>query len=220
MTEYRVLFIDENKEIGDVDHTSYPKSAVTMFADDNKLVIETMDGRTIWSNVPEYPVEPLIKMPVEYNPKPKSTDTFTYNDGGREETGRKGFTGDCVTRAIAIATEQPYDVVYKAMAEINGKERKTHKSVKTTGKRTARNGIYTNRKQFKDYMIALGWVFVPTMGIGTGCKVHLKAEELPSGRIIARVSKHLVAVIDGIVNDTYDSTRDGTRCVYGYWIAK
>jgi len=26
-----------------------------------------------------------------------------------------------------------------------------------------------------------------------------------------------VAVIDGVINDTYDCSREGTRCVYGYW---
>jgi hypothetical protein len=31
---------------------------------------------------------------------------FNYNDGGREAAGFKGFTGDCVCRAIAIATER------------------------------------------------------------------------------------------------------------------
>ncbi len=66
-------------------------------------------------------------------------------------------------------------------------------------------------------MTALGFKFVPTMGIGTGCKVHLRDGELPMGRIIARVSRHYVAVIDGVLHDTYDASRGGTRCVYGYW---
>jgi hypothetical protein len=25
-------------------------------------------------------------------------------------------------------------------------------------------------------------------------------------------------VIDGVLHDTHDCTRGGTRCVYGYWI--
>jgi hypothetical protein len=58
---------------------------------------------------------------------------------------------------------------------------------------------------------------VPTMQIGSGCRVHLRADELPAGRIICQVSRHLCAVIDGVVYDTHDPTRDGTRCVYGYW---
>jgi hypothetical protein len=30
-------------------------------------------------------------------------------------------------------------------------------------------------------------------------------------------SRHLVAVIDGVIHDTHDCSRDGTRCVYGYF---
>jgi hypothetical protein len=31
------------------------------------------------------------------------------------------------------------------------------------------------------------------------------------------VSRHMVAVIDGVVYDNHDSTRGGSRAVYGYW---
>ena len=55
------------------------------------------------------------------------------------------------------------------------------------------------------------------MSIGSGCKVHLRADELPSGRLIVSLANHVVAVIDGVLHDTHDSSRDGTRCVYGYW---
>jgi hypothetical protein len=68
-------------------------------------------------------------------------------------------------------------------------------------------------------MESLGWVWTPTMLVGQGCKVHLRASELPKGRLVVCVSKHSVAVIDGIIHDTYDPSRGGTRCVYGYWRA-
>ena len=144
-----------------------------------------------------------------------SITTFTYNDGGREAAGFKGSAGDCVCRAVAIAAQLPYQEVYNRLAEGNASQRKS----KRTGKqpRSARNGIYTTRKWFKDYMRELGFVWTPTMQIGSGCQVHLKADELPSGRLVCNVSRHSVAVIDGGINDTYDCSREGTRCVYGYW---
>ena len=37
---------------------------------------------------------------------------------------------------------------------------------------------------------------------------------------IARVSKHFVAVMDGVIRDTHDPSRKGKRAVYGYWIPK
>ena len=140
-----------------------------------------------------------------------------YNDGGREAYGYKGTAGDCVTRAICIAAMLPYDEVYKRLADGMGTQRKT-KRTRSTG-RSARNGVSVKRKWFKDYMRDLGWKFVPTMGIGTGCKVHMRADELPRGRIIVSLSKHYAAVIDGVLHDTHDCTRDGDRCVYGYWVA-
>ena len=40
---------------------------------------------------------------------------FVYNDGGRAAAGYKGRVGDCVVRAIAIATQKPYQDVYDAI---------------------------------------------------------------------------------------------------------
>ena len=52
---------------------------------------------------------------------------------------------------------------------------------------------------------------------GTGCRVHLRDGELPMGRLIVTVSKHECAVINGVIHDTSDPSRGGTRCVYGFW---
>lgn len=138
------------------------------------------------------------------------------DDGGRKAAGFKGTApGDCVARAIAIVTGKPYREVYDRLAFGTGTQRAT----KRTGKRgfTAGEGINVRRKWFRDYMAELGLVWTPTMGIGTGCTVHLRADELPPGRLIVSVSKHMTAVIDGVIHDTYNPDRDGTRCVYGYW---
>jgi len=55
------------------------------------------------------------------------------------------------------------------------------------------------------------------MRIGSGFTVLLRADELPKGRLIVSVSRHLVAVVDDIIDDTSDCSRPGTRCVYGYF---
>jgi len=144
-----------------------------------------------------------------------SNTTFTFNDGGREAAGYKGKAGDCVCRAVAIAAELPYQEVYDRLAEGSATQRKSKRIGKRS--RSARNGINTTRKWFKDHMLELGFVWTPTMQIGSGCKVHLKADELPGGRLICSVSQHYVAVIDGVINDTFDCSREGKRCVYGYW---
>jgi hypothetical protein len=146
------------------------------------------------------------------------------NDGGRAQAGFKGDVGDCVTRAIAIATGKPYREVYDDLQAAIKHYATTHRDhaarrmARGNGRKgtTPRNGI--SSKVFKPYLLARGWKWVPTMGIGTGCRVHLNEYDLPPGRLIVRVSKHLVAVINGVVHDTHDCTRGGERCVYGYFM--
>lgn len=123
-----------------------------------------------------------------------------YDDGGRSAYFR-GTCGDCAVRAIAIATECDYREVYDTLAAICGT--------------SPRNGV--GREAIHAYMQRIGWHWHPTMRVGSGCMVHMRASELPSGRIVCRLSKHVAAVVDGVLHDTYDCTRGGTRCVYGYW---
>ncbi len=83
------------------------------------------------------------------------------------------------------------------------------------GRSDARKGVF--KPTTKAILTKLGWKWTPTMGIGTGCKVHLRDGELPMGRLLVQVSRHMVAVIDGVIHDAFDPSRDGSRCVYGYW---
>ena len=138
---------------------------------------------------------------------------FVEDDGGRAAAGFKGLAGDCVTRSIAIATAQPYREVYDELNWLATKERPRNGK----GRSSARDGVH--RVTYHRYMLALGWFWVPTMQIGSGCKVHLKKKELPNGRLVVRVSKHITAVIDGVIHDMHDPQREGTRCVYGVYMS-
>ena len=147
--------------------------------------------------------------------------TFQFNDGGRSRYF-KGTAGDCVTRAISIATGKDYKEVYDYLAT----EQK-----KLTGVKSARNGV--RKKVYHKYLIKNGFEWIPTMKIGQGCKVHLHRSELPSGILVLRLSRHLTCMIDGVIYDTYNPQRGSsvtfdsngivieatteTRCVYGYY---
>ena len=134
---------------------------------------------------------------------------YQHNDGGRAAAGYKGITGDCVCRAITIGTGQSYQTVYDTL---NGMLKPQYKRNGCS----ARSGV--PRPVIHKYLTALGWTWTPTMFIGSGCKVHLREEELPKGTIIANVSKHIICIIDGVLQDINEHvTRDGKRCVYGYW---
>ncbi len=155
------------------------------------------------------PVEERRKLIASADPR--FAPPYVYDDGGRAAAGYKGETGDCGVRAAAIVTGLSYQEVYDDLNAM-GKAEKVRGKTKRSNSRT---GIST--KTLGRYLEARGFEWVPTMGIGTGCQVHLKSDELPGGTIVARVSRHYAAVIDGVVHDTHDSSRDGTRCVYGYW---
>lgn len=141
---------------------------------------------------------------------------FNYNDGGRAKYFSAERVGDCVCRAIAIGNDMDYKEVYDL---INKYAKKEHVGKRKKGISNARNGVYkdTIRKVLED----LGWTWVATMEIGKGCQVHLRANEIPMNEtIIVNVSKHTTCVKNGVINDTYDCSRGGTRCVYGYFIKK
>ena len=138
---------------------------------------------------------------------------WTNDDGGRYAAGYKTSVGDCAARAIAIALEKPYQEVYDALNVFAQRERPRAGRVRSR----SRDGVH--RQTVRRYLRANGWIWTPTMQIGSGCKVHLRRDQLPSGRIIVALSKHFAAVIDGVIHDTHDCSRDGTRCVYGYWSA-
>ena len=129
---------------------------------------------------------------------------FQFNDGGRKAAGFKGYTGDCVVRAIAIATGIEYRTLYNRLSREMGKGE------------SPRNGV--PKSVYNRFLSDLGWCWTPTMKIGQGCTVHLNADELPKGVVIVRLSRHIATVIDGVLHDNHDCTRDENRCVYGYWV--
>ena len=125
---------------------------------------------------------------------------YTFNDGGRGEH-YKGLTGDCVTRAITIATKLPYDVVYNALFNIarNWKgNSKLAKSIRLNP--SPRNGCF---KQVSSE-------FLKGLNIGeVRMKVKVNDPMFYKGRYIVYVRRHFLAIIDGVVNDTWDSRKTG-----------
>ena len=129
---------------------------------------------------------------------------YIYNDGGRSKYF-KGKARDCVCRAISIASNRDYKEVYDSLKKALG---------------TPRNGVFTKNTDFKDWMVANGFVWTPCSGIGVKTSVHFIEGELPKGRLVCSVAKHYVAVVDNKVYDTWDSRYNSfkeVRRIYGYW---
>lgn len=123
---------------------------------------------------------------------------WVYTDGGRSQYF-KGVARDCATRAMAIALNRDYKLCYDELA-LQAKQ--------STGKKSARNGMH--KEDFSTVLKRYGYVW-HSAPIFNGRKA--RCSDL-SGKVIARQSKHFVAVIDGVVHDIFDSTQ---KMVYGYW---
>jgi Protein of unknown function (DUF2786) len=107
-----------------------------------------------------------------------------------------------MTRAIAIATERPYQEIWDALKAM----------MEAEGPRQRRSGV-EELVQHK-LMETLGWTWVSTS------KVHLREDELPSGRLVVSIRQHSVAVVDGVIHDTHDCSLNEWKKpphVYGYY---
>lgn len=147
--------------------------------------------------------------------------SWVEDDGGRGRAGFGGAAGDCVARAIAIATQKDYREVHDALIVRSVESAKHDNSAH--GKRIRRRGGVTafdadhgcSKTAYGPYLESLGWRHVST----EDQKLRLRADELPPGRLVVEISRHLVAVIDGVIHDTFDSGRAGRVRVKGYWRA-
>lgn len=148
---------------------------------------------------------------------------FIYNDGGKSVDGFDYTSYDCVSRAIAIATGKSYWEVWGQLHSLNLKYAQMHNDElardirKGNGTKSSSPDHCVSESIFKPYLQSLGWAWVQTKFGGKPFKAHLNKKELPAGRLIVIVAKHMTAVIDGVLYDTYDCSNGGTRCVYGYY---
>lgn len=127
--------------------------------------------------------------------------TFKQNDGGRQAAGFKGTAGDCGARAMAIALGLDYKLVYKELAQANADNGRA---------KSARDGIY--KDIYADVLKRYGWVWVSAPKL-IGRKARYS--DLPTtGNLIMRMAGHYAALVDGVLNDSWDSRH---KMVYGYW---
>lgn len=126
---------------------------------------------------------------------------WVRDDGGRAAAGFSGVADDCICRAIAIATQTPYRRVH-AMLGVTGwvlslRDGWDHGNAEEGVTREARDLV----------MERLGWEW-------QRCEVGT-LDDLPFGRIVAKVESHQVAIIDGVAHDTFDSSTQ--RAPLGYY---
>ena len=131
--------------------------------------------------------------------------SFEFNDGGREDAGFKGGVGDCVTRAIAIAEDRDYSEVRKELMEAVKMFRECSYSHAARHRKSnsVRNG--TPKEVYRPYLLYRGWKRTALQKFGSSDRKHMKMSDLPLGVVIVEQRKHIAAVIDHTLQDTWDS---------------
>lgn len=130
---------------------------------------------------------------------------WVETDGGRAAAGYKGKTGDCAVRAVAVALGLDYKAAYNELAAENAK---------ITGVKSCRNGIW--KSALEAVLARYGWEWRSAPKFEGR---HARAADFTTAAgysdfIIARMGRHFVAVLDGAVHDSWNSSH---RAVYGYW---
>lgn len=136
---------------------------------------------------------------------------FSWNDGGRSVGGFVGMTGDCVSRAISIATGIAYREVYEILKSRYGS--------------SPRNGVPSSI--YGPYLNELGWIPNHSVAVITP-NPNLELIEqirLPEGpniiqcQRVGRSTAHLCTVIDHVLHDTWDARDEGAYYVTNAWTA-
>src|SRR5262249_17475286 len=108
-----------------------------------------------------------------------------------------------------------YAEVFEALKAAHAKYIKSHPR-SLLARHPGRNPIEGGCSQevMRSYMRSIGWQYTKPKE-----PLYLRADMLPKGALVVLISRHWVAVIDGVVRDTYDSGGAGKRPVKGYWSA-
>lgn len=140
---------------------------------------------------------------------------YVCDDGGRKAGGWEAIApGDCATRAWAIALGEDYNEVRLMLMHHVGQWAATSRSKQAKAWRRSPKGRSvrdgTPMPAVRLFAAEAGWLWVPLKRIGDPTTFHLNRETcavLGTDRFVARVSKHLCAVVDGVVRDTHDPRR-------------
>ena len=131
---------------------------------------------------------------------------YRYDDGGRAAAGYRGKTGDCVVRAIAICAGEDYRAVYVTMAghmKRNGyaASGNAYATRERSRKAPRRRGQLTARRVQDSVLEAFGFrkARLPVGERPTYTEAHRRY-----GDCIVGTTKHLAAVVDGALRDTFD----------------
>lgn len=113
-------------------------------------------------------------------------------------------TTDCVVRAVSIALDKDY-------LEVRRELNRSKKELKETS--------YKNQKFMDKYAKLNGWkkISFPAVKGVPRLRGNDFVKQYPEGTYILKLARHVVAVVDGVYLDTWDSTE---KMIYKAWEVK
>ena len=130
---------------------------------------------------------------------------FIKDDGGRNKyfplKYKKDYTGDCVIRAIAIATYTDYKRVWDALFELG------HKM----------GHLPNDERVYEKYLSQIGWKKHKPIRKSNGRKYQLKNLPIADGSYIFITSRHVTAITEQEHRDTWNC---GNWCANSYYKLK
>lgn len=127
-------------------------------------------------------------------------DVWVKHDASNGTRGRED--GDCTVCALATARDLPYSEAWQMLYDVQGETRQCSFRLPTwLGSHPERFGV-TEALSF------------PAQKGKKRMTAETFCRRFPSGRYILRMTRHVAAVVDGRLYDTWDSQY---KCVYSAW---
>jgi len=123
---------------------------------------------------------------------------WVCTDGGRASSSRPRQRNDCTVRALAIAGSLSYDDAYDLLKE--------------SGRKCSRGF------QFSTWLNRQKWaarISFPAVKGQRRMNPATFVRQFPKGRFICQVAKHVFAIVDGVLLDSFENRPD--RCIYAAW---
>lgn len=121
---------------------------------------------------------------------------WKFNDGGRAKAGYITHARDCVCRSIAIVENAPYKAIYQALNLMIkcGVGIPEHSLCQTS----AREGVFTETWTVLAAALQYRKIYEPS------ASVLLRNYVFPEGRFLVHTPRHLTAIVNGEIQDTWD----------------
>lgn len=112
---------------------------------------------------------------------------------------KKLIVGDCVKRAFTIATGKTYQEVSRELNRL---------------KKVTRAKVFNNNKNWEAYLNQFNWKRVNSKDGNRNIRAFEFAKRYPTGTYFLRVRRHTMTMINGVIQDTWDSRNE---VVYRAW---